>query len=293
MKKKIYLISVAAAMLLATACSSETAWFQTVEQGKKTALEQKKDLFILFTGSDWCPWCIRLEQEVLGQSAFKGKAWKGFVPVKLDMLRKTKLPEKRQQYIRDMMGFYGAEGFPTVVLADAAGLPYAVTGYVKGGTAVYLSNMTALQQQKNERDALLQKADRLQGAGKAVVLDELLKKLHSWRVIGGYGHLKRQILDAQPDKNSVMYRKYLFEVELDKATAYLESGKFAEGLAVLQKMMPLQADKKDKQIVYFYAGMAADRLNKPALKKRWLQTAYGLDPAGRVGKYIKQILDAK
>lgn len=40
------------------------------EAAKATAQAEGKPLFLYFTGSDWCVWCIRLEEEVFSREAF-------------------------------------------------------------------------------------------------------------------------------------------------------------------------------------------------------------------------------
>ena len=51
------------------------------------AAAEDKDLFIDFSGSDWCIWCQRLDGEVLSQEAFVEGATDDFVFVLLDFPR--------------------------------------------------------------------------------------------------------------------------------------------------------------------------------------------------------------
>ena len=39
-------------------------WMLDIEKAKATAKAEGKDIFINFTGSDWCGWCKRLDAEV-------------------------------------------------------------------------------------------------------------------------------------------------------------------------------------------------------------------------------------
>ena len=43
-------------------------WLSDFAAAKKQAAESKKDLLLDFTGSDWCGWCIKLNDEVFKQS---------------------------------------------------------------------------------------------------------------------------------------------------------------------------------------------------------------------------------
>ena len=41
---------------------SETGWMTDFAAAQKLAKETKKPMLVDFTGSDWCPWCIRLDK---------------------------------------------------------------------------------------------------------------------------------------------------------------------------------------------------------------------------------------
>ena len=54
-------------------------WITDIRKAKTQAAAQGKDLFINFTGSDWCVWCKRLEAEVFAEESFVRKATENFV----------------------------------------------------------------------------------------------------------------------------------------------------------------------------------------------------------------------
>jgi thioredoxin-related protein len=53
--------------------SQELKWETNFEQASQLAMKTKKPLLMFFTGSDWCGWCIRLQNEVLRKPEFA--AW--------------------------------------------------------------------------------------------------------------------------------------------------------------------------------------------------------------------------
>ena len=61
-----------------------------VEQAK----EQDKDLLLLFTGSDWCPPCKMLEEEVFSQQEFLDGVSEDFVLVMLDFPKNKQLAQE-------------------------------------------------------------------------------------------------------------------------------------------------------------------------------------------------------
>jgi thioredoxin-related protein len=120
------------------------------EAAKKKAAAEGKDLLFNFTGSDWCPGCIQLEREVLGQKLFIYEAQKHFVFVMVDFPRKKKLPASLEQQNEKLAQRYGIEVFPTILLADATGKPYAEVDYQGGGPLPFLQQLAQLQM-KNKK----------------------------------------------------------------------------------------------------------------------------------------------
>ena len=119
---------------------AELPWVKDVAAAKKQAAEEGKDLFINFTGSDWCGWCHRLDDEVFTHAAFVDAASKNFVFVFLDFpkaeeLRAAVVDQALNEKLQEQ---YGVQGFPTIILATADGHPYARTPYQPGGPEAYL-----------------------------------------------------------------------------------------------------------------------------------------------------------
>ena len=59
-----------AALLSSPAIADDTDWIGDFDKAVALAKETGKDLFVDFTGSDWCGWCIRLHDEVFVHSEF-------------------------------------------------------------------------------------------------------------------------------------------------------------------------------------------------------------------------------
>lgn len=119
-------------------------WVDRIDTALEKAKKEKKPVFLLFTGSDWCIWCKRLEGEVISKEAFQNWAPKHMVMAKLDLTMRTELPEERQKYISEKMKEYGARGFPTVLILDSAGEVVGKTGYQKGGPEAYIKHLQEL-----------------------------------------------------------------------------------------------------------------------------------------------------
>jgi len=139
--------------LLATgvACAGEL-WTENAKEAMEQAAKEKKDLLIDFTGSDWCGWCMKLEREVFSQLAFQTEAPKFFVFLKLDFPQNRLLPAEIKKQNTEWQAKCAVKGFPTIILADAEGTPYAKTGYRPGGPKAYLKHLAELRQNRPKRD---------------------------------------------------------------------------------------------------------------------------------------------
>ncbi len=175
-----------AAALLGTAGllhAGGEGWTQDFDAAKATAAKDKKDLLIDFTGSDWCGWCIKLNDEVFSKDAFKNAAPKDFVLVELDFPRKPENTAKQSAETKArneaLSEQFGIEGFPTIILADAAGRPYAKTGYQAGGAEKYVAHLAELRGSRTARDEAFAKAAKAEGLDKAKLLAEGLAKIDS------------------------------------------------------------------------------------------------------------------
>jgi thioredoxin-related protein len=134
-----------AGILAAGAASAEELWTEDAKEAMAQAAKEKKDLLINFTGSDWCGWCMRLDREVFSQPAFQTQAAKWFVFLKLDFPRGRQLPDETKRQNAQWAAKCGIEGYPTIILADAEGKPYAKTGYQPGGPRAYLKHLAELR----------------------------------------------------------------------------------------------------------------------------------------------------
>jgi thioredoxin-related protein len=174
-----FLTAATAAILTISCARAGDLWVEDLEKAKATAAKENRDLLLNFTGSDWCGWCMKLDEEVFGTETFGKEAPKQFVLVTVDFPREKELPEKLQAQNEKLQADFKVEGFPTIVLADATGRPYAVTGYEEGGPAKYLKHLAGLRKIRETRDAGLKKAASAEGVEKAKLIVAALKGIDS------------------------------------------------------------------------------------------------------------------
>lgn len=109
------------------------------ETAKTKAAKENKSLLVKFTGSDWCPPCKMLHDEVFSQDEFKSEVEKKFVVVVLDFPRKKELPAEEKKANESVRDEYKVTGYPTVLLMDSDGKVFKKAGYQPGGVKPYLA----------------------------------------------------------------------------------------------------------------------------------------------------------
>lgn len=73
-----------------TLCAAPENWLTDYDAAVKQAQKEKKTLLVLFTGSDWCPGCIALNEYALSKPEFMEFAKKNLVLLYMDSPRYTK-----------------------------------------------------------------------------------------------------------------------------------------------------------------------------------------------------------
>lgn len=127
---------------LNTARLSAQDWRTDWDIAKVEAEQANKKLILVFSGSDWCIPCIKLEKEIWKSPAFIQYAQKHYVLFRADFpkRKKNKLPETIQQLNDRLASQYNPKGyFPLVVVLDAQGKVKGQLGYEKVTPEAYIA----------------------------------------------------------------------------------------------------------------------------------------------------------
>ncbi|MBS0654711.1 MAG: thioredoxin family protein [Verrucomicrobia bacterium] len=108
-------------------------WLTDFSQASALAKKESKPLFLYFTGSDWCPWCKKMDKEIISTTGFQKALGNSCIFVYLDFPHYTALDKKTQEQNEGLMKTYGVRGFPTVILLDPNQKKIAQLGYEQGG----------------------------------------------------------------------------------------------------------------------------------------------------------------
>ena len=119
-------------------------WMTDHGAAKQRAAAERKPMLMLFTGSDWCGFCIKLQKEVFSTNEFRAYAAKNLVLLELDFPRRKRLPSNLVRQNERLMKEYEVEGFPTVAVFNRAGKLVGGLGYEDGGARNWIAKLEKL-----------------------------------------------------------------------------------------------------------------------------------------------------
>ena len=123
-------------------------WQTDFEEAKKLAAEQNKNIVIVFSGSDWCAPCIKLDKNIWQSEAFKKEAAEEWVLVKANFPRKkaNELSKEQTEHNRKLAEKYNIEGsFPLVVILDKNGKVLGKMGFKNVSPEEYIKMIHAFE----------------------------------------------------------------------------------------------------------------------------------------------------
>ena len=104
-----------------TGITTPHGWFDNFEAARHEARRLRRPMLVLFTGSDWCPHCVRLRRHVLDTREFMHYARERLVIVYLDFPRRASLPHGLRHQNEGLSRRYGVRGFPTTIILSPGG----------------------------------------------------------------------------------------------------------------------------------------------------------------------------
>ena len=154
--KKILLIAFLTLTSMSMQAQEELTWHTDMSKATDISIKENKPMFLFFTGSDWCGWCIRLQKEVFKTPEFIKWAKENVVLVELDFPRKNNQTEEVKLQNAQLQQQLQVRGYPTVWFVSATKTAEAKinlnalgsTGYVAGGPQAWLSGANQIIQKK-------------------------------------------------------------------------------------------------------------------------------------------------
>lgn len=154
--KKIILLTFLMLSSVSLQAQEELTWHTDLTKATDISIKENKPLFLFFTGSDWCGWCIRLQNEVFKTPEFITWAKKNVVLVELDFPKRKEQADAIKRQNAQLQQQLQVRGYPTVWFVSAAKTADAKvnlnalgsTGYVAGGPQVWIDGANQIISKK-------------------------------------------------------------------------------------------------------------------------------------------------
>ena len=159
----------------------ELTWHTDMSKATDISIKENKPMFLFFTGSDWCGWCIRLQKEVFKTPEFVKWAKDNVVLVELDFPRKNNQTDAVKMQNAQLQQQLQVRGYPTVWFVKAMKMDgnkvnlnaIGSTGYVAGGPFEWLKVANSiLSIKKDIPSEPITKSDVWKGNGSGFFINE-------------------------------------------------------------------------------------------------------------------------
>lgn len=130
-----------ASLFAATGSTTPQGWYDDFAAAQDASAKTGRPILALFTGSDWCPYCVKLKKNFLDKPEFKDFAKGSVILFFADFPDRAKLPEALTAQNEKLAKKYGIRGFPTTVIISPKGKEM---GRVVGCPPHYLDGVTTI-----------------------------------------------------------------------------------------------------------------------------------------------------
>ena len=153
--KKIIAVMALVPMMVMGKTSTPEGFGDNYDEALARAKESGKYIYVCFSGSDWCGWCMKLENEVFSDGTFAAALKDDWELVFIDSpSNKEVLSERAKKENPKLVEKFDIHGFPTALLQDSNGELIVKSGYREGGAAKYIEFMQDVRKRGPEiRDA--------------------------------------------------------------------------------------------------------------------------------------------
>lgn len=129
-------------LLLTVAIGYSQEWKTNFEVTKTEATSQNKNILLVFSGSDWCGPCIKLDRDIWKSVEFMEFAKNNLILERADFPKKkqNQLMPEIKELNQSLAEKYNKDGmFPLVVVLDKNGKVLGKTGYKNVSPTEYIA----------------------------------------------------------------------------------------------------------------------------------------------------------
>lgn len=123
-------------------------WETNLDVVKSKAEQEGKDIILVFSGSDWCIPCMKLEREIWESADFKIYSKEHFILLRADFPKKKAdaLPKEQQERNDKLAEMYNKQGlFPLVLVLNKQGKVLGTTGYKNMSPKEYIALLASFE----------------------------------------------------------------------------------------------------------------------------------------------------
>ena len=239
--------------LIAGVARADDAWQTNFESAKAKAKAEHKLLLVEFSGSDWCPWCKKMQTDVFDKEVFKTESRNNFVLVNLDYPNQKEQSAELKQQNGELKKQYKVNVFPSIMVMDPKGQVIAKTNYRSGGPDEFVKDMNGFVKTHKEVVAMKQRVEHTAGLERAKLLDSIVMDEEQLGVESDdIPRYTQEIIALDPDNKTGLKLKYTFRGLMAEARSLANSKKFDAARATYEKAAALPGIKgQRKQIAWF------------------------------------------
>jgi len=127
---------------------SELLWALDLPTALAQAKAENKIVLVDFTGSDWCMWCRKFDNDVLSQPEFASYAKTNLVMVMLDFPNAKPQSDAVKKANKNLKEKFKMNGFPTYVVLTPDGKEIGrQVGYLHGGPQAFIAELDKFRKQ--------------------------------------------------------------------------------------------------------------------------------------------------
>lgn len=153
------------------------AWLTNLDEGKRKAAEEGKEIYLVFTSLEISGACVQLKKRILSQEEFQASVADRLILVHLDVPLESKpgmvSPLAANLFVAEK---FGVEAYPTAFFLTSDGVTYArETGALTGGPLKYAARVLKKSSEQAGREAALKAAYQKEGLDRAKDLIAVIK----------------------------------------------------------------------------------------------------------------------
>ena len=142
MSHSSFLVALVIGCVWLQAPAADLNWGTDLSKALAQAKADRKMVLLDFTGSDWCGWCIKFEQDTLSTAKFADYAKSHLELVLVDFPNKKPQSDALKAANAALQTKYDVGGYPTFILLNAEGKEVGrQVGYLKGGPDAFTAKL--------------------------------------------------------------------------------------------------------------------------------------------------------